>query len=85
MSQQIFIVSARGILVNRESTSKLPIIRLLFWLTISSAKQKEPFTENSLAVIEASLGTKYLANLYVGVPIAERIGRKGGHTSDVDG
>ena len=27
--------------------------------------------ENSLAVIEESLGTKYFANLYVGVPTAE--------------
>ena len=60
VSQQIFIVSSRGILVNRESTSKLPIIKLLFWLTISSAKQKESFTENSLAVTEASLGSDLL-------------------------
>ena len=50
-------------------------------INFSSAKQKESFTENSLVVIEASLGTKYFANFYVGVPVAERIGWKDGHTS----
>ena len=60
MSQQIFIVSSKGILGNRGLTSKLFIIQSLFWLTTSSAKQKESFTENSLAVTEASLGSDLL-------------------------
>ena len=35
----------------------------------------------SLVAIELRIGTKYLANLYVGVPIADKIGRNGGHPS----
>ena len=48
-----------------ESTAKLTIIKLLFSLTISSTKQKESFTENSLAVTQAILDTKNFAKLYV--------------------
>ena len=52
------MISSRGILVNNESTSRLPTKRLLSWCTISSAKAKESYTVNSLKVIEESLGTK---------------------------
>ena len=79
--KKMFIISWSGNLVNKKSTTKLPIKRLLYWLTISSAKQKKSFTENSVVLIEVSLGTKYFPHLFVGVPIAERIGQKGGHTS----
>ena len=45
-------------LVNRESTSKLPIKRSCCWLTISSAKWKESLTVNSLVVKGFKIGTK---------------------------
>ena len=75
------MVSSRGILVNNESTSRLPMKSLLSWCTISSAKAKESFTVNSLKVIEESLRTKNLASLQLEVPIAETIGLNGGQIS----
>ena len=40
---------------------------------------KESFTVNSSCVISDRTGTKNFASLYVGVPIAERIGPNGGN------
>ena len=44
-------------------------------MTTSSAKSKEFFTVNSLVVSGDKIGFKYLANKYVGVFIADKIGR----------
>ena len=44
----------------------------------SSAKSKEFFTVNSLVVSGEKIGLKYLANKYVGVVIANKIGRNFG-------
>ena len=83
MLVQISIVSSRGMFVNNESTSKLPIKRELSFSTISFANEKESLTVNSLDVIELIFGTKNFAILYDGVPIAESIGLKGGHLSTI--
>ena len=47
-------------------------------MTTSSAKSKEFFTVNSLVVSGDKIGFKYLANKYVGVFIADKIGRNFG-------
>ena len=44
------MVSSRGILVNNESTSRLPMKSLLSWCTISSAKAKESDDTSSTAI-----------------------------------
>ena len=44
----------------------------------SSAKSKEFFTVNSLVVSGEKIGLKYLANKYVGVFTANKIGRNFG-------
>ena len=61
-------------LVNKPSTSKLAMWRPLTWGKISSTKVKESLTENSFCIISDRNGTKNFASLYVGVPIAERMG-----------
>ena len=63
--------------VNKASTSKLAILRSLFCVKISSKIVKESLTVNSLCVISDRMENKNLASLYVGVPIAERIGMNG--------
>ena len=57
------MVSSIGILVKRESTSRLPMKSLLSSCTSSSAKSKESFTVNSLNIPEKSLGTENFASL----------------------
>ena len=47
-------------------------------MTTSSAKSKEFFTVNSLVVSGDKIGFKCLANKYVGVLIADKIGRNFG-------
>ena len=47
-------------------------------MATSSAKSKEFFTVNSLVVSGDKIGFKYLANKYVGVFIADKIGRNFG-------
>ena len=64
-------------MVNKPSTSKLAIWRSLSWDKISSTKVKESLTENSFCVLSDRSGTKNFASLYVGVPIAERMGLNG--------
>ena len=45
---QISMVSTKGMLVNRESTSKIPIKKSGYWLMTSLAKLKESFMVNTL-------------------------------------
>ena len=75
------IVSFKGILVNRDSMSKLAITRLESNVKSSSAKENESLIVYSLDVKDASKGTKNFAILYVGVPISDKMGRKGGTPS----
>ena len=51
--------------------------------TISSPNKKVSLTVDSLIVRQLSIGTRNLAVLYVGVPIAENIGLKIGQTSAI--
>ena len=74
----MLMVSSKGILVKRESTSRLAIYSWESCFRISSAKANESLTVNSLDVKGAKMGTKNLASLYAGVPIADKIGRNGG-------
>ena len=73
---QILIVPSRGILVNNESTSKIPITRELSRSTISFENQKVSLTMNSLDVIELILGTKNSGILFDVVPIGKRMSLK---------
>ena len=68
------IVSSKGMFVNNDSTSRPAIYRLWSWLTTSLAKSKKFFTVNSLVVSGDKIGFRYLANKYVGVFIADKIG-----------
>ena len=47
-------------------------------MTNSSAKSKEFFTVNSLVASSDNIGFKYLANKYVGVSVAGKIGQNFG-------
>ena len=69
------IVSSNGMLV-KESTSKLSIKNSESCSTISSAKANESFTLHSLLVKDFKVVTKYFADLYVRVLIADKICRK---------
>ena len=71
------IVSSSGMLVKRESTSRLPIKNSESCSTISSAKVKESFTVYSLLIKDFKIGTRNFADLWVGVLITNKIGRKG--------
>lgn len=62
-SQHMLMVSAKGMLVNRDPTSKLAMKWLVFCLPVSSAKVKYFLTEYSLLVKGAKRGTRYLAKL----------------------
>ena len=75
------MVSSNGMLVKRLSPSKLAIIQLVPKLTTSSANENESWTVNSLTVKGDKIGTKNFARLYVGVPIANKMGRKEGQLS----
>ena len=75
------MVSSNGMLVKRLSPSKLAIIQLVSKLTTSSANENESWTVNSLTVKGDKIGTKNFAILYVGVPIANKMGRKEGQLS----
>ena len=72
------IVSFNGMLVNKDSTSRLAIYRELSYVVISLAKLKESLILNSLWVRGSSIGIKNLAILYPGVFIADRIGQSFG-------
>ena len=60
---QISMVSAKGMLVNRESTSELPIKKSGCWLTTSLAKWTESFMVNTLVVRGLKVNTKGLSIL----------------------
>ena len=70
------MVSFKGILVNKESTSNDVMYRLESCFLISSANENVSDTVCLLIVNSLSKGTKNFAKLYVDVPIADRIGRK---------
>ena len=67
ISTQRSIVSFKGILVNRDSMSKLAITRLESNVKSSSERGNESLIVYSLDVKGASKGTKNFAILYVGV------------------
>ena len=71
---QFSMVSSNGILVKRLSTSKLSMVQLASKLATSSANQSESWTVNSLTVKGDKIETKNFARLYVGVPIAHKMG-----------
>ena len=63
LSTQILIVFSKGILLNKESTSRLAICKLKSCSLISSAKKNESMTVNSLAVEGVQNFIKKFANL----------------------
>ena len=70
-------------MVKSDSTSKLAILRLESKLNNSSANENESLIVYSFEVKGANKGTKNFGNLYVGVPISDKIGRKGGTPSSI--
>ena len=80
---QFSMVSSNGMLVKRLSTSKVGMIQLASKLPTSSANENESWTVNSLTVKSDKIGTKNFARLYVGVPIADKMGQKEGQLSMV--
>ena len=60
---QMSIVSSSGLLVKRESTSRLPIKNSEPCSTIYSAKANETLTVYSLLVKDFKIGTRNFANL----------------------
>ena len=80
-SEDTFKVSSNGMLVKRDSTSRLAMKSS--WVLISNffSKFKTVFSVYILVVIGPSSGTRNLARLYVGVLIADIIGLKGGQLS----
>ena len=63
LSIQISMVSSKGILVNKESTSRLAMCNLESCWQIYSAKWNESMTVNSLAVEGVKNFSKNFANL----------------------
>ena len=72
------IVSSSGILVNKDWISNKAIYKLVLLLQISFENVNRSFTEYSLMINSLSIDTKNFAKLYEQVPMAERIGQKGG-------
>ena len=72
------MVSSNGMLIKRLSMSKLAMTQLVSKLTTSSANESQSWTVNSLTVKDDKIGTKSFAKLEVGVPIADKMGRKDG-------
>ena len=75
------MVSSKGMLVKKESISKLPMKLLESCSTISLAKLNESLTVYLLVVNGSKIGNKYFESLYVGVYKADKIGLKGGQPS----
>ena len=65
--------SSNGMFVKRLCTSKLAMIQLAK-LATSSANENESSTVNSLTAKGDKIGTMNFARLYVGVPIADKMG-----------
>ena len=72
----MFMVSSRGMLVNSEVMSRLAIKQSEFCCSISLAKSNDSLTLYLPEVKSLSIRTRNSAILYVGVSMAERIGRK---------
>ena len=70
------MVSSNGMLLKRLSSSKLAMIQLTSKLATSSANNNESWIVNSLTVKGDKIGTKNFPRLYVGVPVADKMGRK---------
>ena len=70
------IVSCKGIFVKSDSTSKLAIIKLEPQFKGSSANKDESLILYSFKVKAVNNGTRNFYSLYVGVLIADKIGRK---------
>ena len=70
------MVSFKGMLVNNKVMSRLAKKQSEFCCSISLTKSNESLTLYSSKSL--SIGTRNLAISYVGVPMAERIGRKAG-------
>ena len=70
------MVSSRGILVYNEGMSRLPIKQSEFCWSIYLTTSNECLTLYSLEVKSLIIRITKLAILYVGVPLAERIGWK---------
>ena len=68
----MFMVSSRRMLLNNEVISRLAIKQSEFCCSISLAKSNESLTLYSLEVKSLSKGTRNLAIIYVGIPMAER-------------
>ena len=66
--------SSNGMFVKRLCTSKLAMIQLASKLATSSANENESSTVNSLTAKGDKIGTMNFARLYVGVPIADKMG-----------
>ena len=75
---QFWMVSSSGMLVKRLSTSRLAITQSGSSFTTSSEKENESWTVKSLTAKGDKKRTKKFARLYVGVPMADNIGRKNG-------
>ena len=75
---ELLIVSFNGMLVNKDSTSRLAIYNELSYNVIFLAKVKESLIVNSLWVRGSGIGMKNLAKLYPGVFITDGIGRNFG-------
>ena len=75
------VVSTRGMLVNRDVTSKEDMNKVESNSTTSLANENESATVYSFVVIGSMSGTRNLESLYVGVPIMETIGRNFGRLS----
>ena len=77
-SQQISTVSAKGMLVKRESTSRLAIVRAGSCKRASVANENESFAVYLLLVYSFKMVFRCCESLYVGLLIADRIGRSFG-------
>ena len=75
---QISMVLSRGMLVNKESTSRLAIYKLASCLLISSVKWNESVMVYVFWVKGFKNGNRIFASLQVDIPIAYKIGQQGG-------
>ena len=80
-SQHTLVVSSNGMLVKRDSTSRMAMKSPGSWSAISLANSKLFFTVYIWVVIGCRRGTRNFARLFVGILIADIIGLKGGQLS----
>ena len=77
VSQQMYIVSSKGMLVKSDWMSNEAIKSEESWSLISLQKENESLAVYSLTVKFLRIGTKNFARLYFAVRVADKIGRKG--------